>query len=85
MMLHHAAAEPKIQKRSDRGILRYQIVIVGAARFGLTWIIDDHFGRPKDFFATAITALTRPARLASGDFDFDLFRLGLFALGQMDL
>ncbi len=28
---------------------------------------------------------TRPIRLISGDFDLDLFRLGLFALGQMDL
>ena len=27
----------------------------------------------------------RPVRSVSGDFDFDLFRLGLFALGQMDL
>jgi hypothetical protein len=37
--------------------LGYQIVIVTAARFGLTWITDNHFGRPKDFVAAAITAL----------------------------
>ena len=37
--------------------LGYQIVIVTAARFGLTWIIDDHFGRPKDFVAAALIGL----------------------------
>src|SRR5258705_11846720 len=44
MMLHHAAAEPNIQKRPDGGI-------------GVPNRHRHHFGRPKDFVAAAITAL----------------------------